>query len=147
MPPLSVSLPPPHGELQPIPVSSVGTPRPLGRSLDLLCQPHLCMCFSHQYLLLKLAQSTHGRTGQLGHRPPQVCPQGLAQPEEALEGCGAQPARTHAARGGSGVGRAQARTHTAGGVCGGGALHFLTIHPFIHTTLSLKLNILFISRF
>lgn len=113
MSPLFVSFP--QSELQPIPASPVGTPRPLGRSVDQLCQPHLCMCFSHQHLLLKLVQSTHGHTGQLGHRPPQVCPQGLPQPEETLEGCGTQPARTHAARGGSGVGRAQARTHTAGG--------------------------------
>ena len=36
----------------------------------------------------------------MGYRPPQVCLQGPAQPEVALEGSGARAARTWAARGG-----------------------------------------------
>ena len=37
-------------------------------------------------MFLELPQSTCAHSGQVGHRPPQVCPQGLAQQEKALEG-------------------------------------------------------------
>lgn len=75
-------------------------PKSLGRSLDPLCQSHLCVCSSSQHLFLKLAWRTHSRAGQMGCRPPKVCLQRPVQPEVALEGSGAQAARTWATRGG-----------------------------------------------